>query len=57
MSAELMVGAKGLFIVVNGIDSGFWLVAVVSCYCPDSGFLDSSLLLAAQVFHSIQEGH
>jgi hypothetical protein len=29
----------------------------VSCYCPDSRFLDSSLLLAARVFHSIQEGH
>ncbi len=40
---------------LGSIDSGFWLAA--TCYCPDSGILASSLLLAVQVFHSIQEGH
>ncbi len=38
---------------LGGVDSGFWLVAVATCYCPDDGLLDSSLLFAAQVFHSI----
>ncbi len=42
---------------LGGIDSGFWLVAVVTCYCPDGRFLASSLLLAVQVFHSTQEAH
>jgi hypothetical protein len=66
---ELMVGAKGLFIAViisaalvlislaALLDSGFWLVAVATCYCPDRGFSAFSWLLAARVFHSTQEDH
>jgi hypothetical protein len=42
---------------LGSIDSGFWLVAVVTWYCPDDGFLAFSWLLAARVFHSTQEDH
>jgi hypothetical protein len=42
---------------LGSIDSGFWLVAVATCYCPDGGFSAFSLLLAAPVFHSTQEDH
>ena len=42
---------------LGGVDSGFWLVAVVTWYCPDDGFLAFSWLLAARVFHSTQEDH
>jgi hypothetical protein len=56
MSVELMVGAKGLFIVVivfialvlvylvTLILVSGWLPA--TCYCPDGRVLASSLLLA-----------
>jgi hypothetical protein len=42
---------------LGGIDSGFWLVAVVTCYGPDGRFSAFSWLLAARVFHSTQEDH
>ena len=42
---------------LGSVDSGFWLVAVATWYCPDGRFLAFSWLLAARVFHRTQEDH
>jgi hypothetical protein len=57
MSAELMVGAKGLFHCgdcfhcigfgfLGSNDSDFWLLAVATYYCPDGRFFAFSLIPA-----------
>jgi hypothetical protein len=65
MSTELMVGTKGLFMVVT-VSIPLVLVSLVALL-PVSGWLQHVIVLTAgfgflfglavQVFHSIQEGH